>query len=138
MVSTQHRFYSEATQAGNSSIRSPQNCVAALDVAVIAALNSRDRSITIKAVDNFVADTPGHLKSLNKRMGSSDRAFFIKKCHDLQGSSARVGALAMATMCGDLANFADGDDIPSASRTLKLLETEFGCVRRALASAFDC
>jgi HPt (histidine-containing phosphotransfer) domain-containing protein len=130
MVSTQYPSPSEVGQADKSC--------APLDAGVIAALQMLDRSTTLEAVDNFMADTPGHLKTLNRRLGSSDGASFVKKCHGLQGSSARFGALRMASICGDLADFVDGNDMTSASRTLKLLEAEFVCVRRALAAAFDC
>jgi HPt (histidine-containing phosphotransfer) domain-containing protein len=78
-----------------------------LDSGVLAGLQVLDRTKMAEVVEIFIADTIGHLRSLDRGIHRADAVFVARKCHGLQGSSAKLGAATMANLCGQLKVAAD-------------------------------
>jgi len=119
------------------SIDTPSAVPEVLDSKIVAQLQALDRTDMTDLIEIFIADTIGHLKSLRRAVRTSNRAFVAKKSHGLQGSSASIGAVRMANLCGQLEVAGDSEDNSRGLEILGLLETEFGRVERALGSASE-
>ena len=80
----------------------------------------------------FLEDTEERLGKLREAVREGDAESLRHEAHSLRGSSANMGAPAMARISRDLERAGDSDDIGDAPRLLGLLEQEFGRVRPAL------
>jgi CheY-like chemotaxis protein len=72
----------------------------------------------------FLADTPPRIAALQKAAIESDAATFAKVAHALCGSSASIGAGALAAICRDLEIRARGGSIGNALR-MQSVEKEY-------------
>jgi CheY-like chemotaxis protein len=109
-----------------------------LDVAMVAGLQELDRAHggLAHVAETFISDSTTRLGALHRGIRDTDNQLVADTCHSLKGSSANMGASAMAQLCADLAVAADDLGIPGGRDILDRLEIEFARVRPALVAAF--
>ncbi len=122
--------YPEPTQASAPEV---------LDPAVITGLRDLDRARggMAQLAETFVQETITRLKALRRGIHDADTELVINICHSLQGSTATMGASAMAQLCADLQAAAHNPTIPGGLNILDELENAFGLVRTALTATFE-
>jgi two-component system, sensor histidine kinase and response regulator len=108
----------------------------ALDHSVLdrlRTLQSEDEPHLLKdLIEMFLEDTEERLGKLREAVREGDAESLRHEAHSLRGSSANMGAPAMARISRDLERAGDSDDLGDAPGLLGSLEQEFGRVRPAL------
>jgi PAS domain S-box-containing protein len=110
---------------------------AAIDTEVIEELRQADGQggggFLGALIDKFLLDeAPRRLASVKAAIAESDPQALSKAAHALKGSSAILGARAMASLCVALENRGRSGAVGGSSVLLSRLEDEFERVRRAL------
>ncbi|MBW3649899.1 MAG: Hpt domain-containing protein, partial [Actinobacteria bacterium] len=106
-----------------------------LDAEVLAALRgSEGEQFVAELVTLFVDSARERMAQLAQALASSDMSTAASAAHSLRGSSAGIGATAMAELCLRLERSASAGDVSAAAAPLPLLEAEFARVRAALAA----
>lgn len=105
---------------------------------MVAGLQELDRTHggMVHLVEMYLHDGTTRLGALNRGILDADSELVADTSHSLKGSSANMGALAMAQLCADLEAAADSVEIPGGREILDRLEIEFARVRPALIAAF--
>ncbi|MBW3614103.1 MAG: response regulator [Actinobacteria bacterium] len=105
------------------------------DDAVLAALqDSEDEQFFAEVVMLFIDTARDRIAQLWKALSSGDMPAATLAAHSLRGSSAEVGATAMAELCLGIERSAAEEDLSGAAEPLPLLEAEFARVRAALVA----
>jgi two-component system sensor histidine kinase/response regulator len=109
-----------------------------LDPGVISGLRELDHrgGGMAELVDLFISDTVSRLDDLGHGIAAGDASQVAKAGHTLKGSSANLGAFAMADLCEEIQSSATNHGLDGAGEILRRLEAEFRRVRAALTAAF--
>ena len=104
----------------------------------IRALSTdRGEALVQKVIAAYVADTPGHLKSLKSAIAGLDTGNVRKVAHSLKSSSANVGADTLAQMCKEMETLGRTDTTEGAAVILTDMEQEFQAVRHSLSTILE-
>jgi HPt (histidine-containing phosphotransfer) domain-containing protein len=72
-------------------------------IGTLAALNMRGQPDLVATVATaFLKAVPGYLVTLRENVGSPNVKILSRVSHDLKSSSASLGAVALASLCGGL------------------------------------
>jgi two-component system sensor histidine kinase/response regulator len=116
------------------AIRGPAS-VAALDPGRISQLRDLQRKgesdVLAWIVHPFLERTSINLAALRAALADLDAVALQQTAHALKGSSANLGALSLAALCGELEALGHSGDLTSAAEILPHLETELDRVRMA-------
>jgi HPt (histidine-containing phosphotransfer) domain-containing protein len=120
----------------------PQHASAddAASVAVdLAALHSLEEAqikgepdLIVELINLFIEDAPQKLNALRNGFDEGDGQAVRHAAHNLKGSSASMGALRMASVCGELEEACGREALEGVGVLLGLLSAEYGRVRRVL------
>ncbi len=109
-----------------------------IDPAVFAGLAELggvdSASLLRELIGLFLSDAAAYIDALRRAAGSGDRRSLETAAHTLKGSSASIGARAMAALCRALERLGDGAPPDAAPALIDRLEREFERVRGDLAS----
>ena len=88
-----------------------------------------------RLIEVFLSEVPSKLAALREGATRGEAQALEQRAHNLKGSSASLGALHMASICGELEALAQSGDLKSVPDLLAQLNAEFDRVRQALSSA---
>src|SRR4051812_39191703 len=94
-----------------------------------ALADGGDDDLVKEVLSVFQSDTEDRVKTMRAACGTGDREELRKQAHALKGSSAQVGALAMAKLCQTLETTARTADAAELERLVGEIDREFGEVR---------
>jgi HPt (histidine-containing phosphotransfer) domain-containing protein len=91
-----------------------------------------DEELAVKILRDFVSITPARLASLTEAMRTQDAKAVHEVGHALKGSSATIGAKALAAATGELEKAGKVGDLNDLERLLREAEQEFERLREVL------
>src|SRR5207248_9182412 len=109
----------------------------ALDPSVIAALREIEQGrpgLVREVVGLYLRNGPAQWAALRQAVERGDGHELEQVAHSLKGSSAQIGATALAARCRDLETAAQAADPSQAAALVATLERTFDQVRAALAA----
>ena len=86
-------------------------------------------------IDIYLRDTPPRIAALREAVRKRDPEALVFPSHSVKSSSANMGALALADMCGELEIMGRAGVIEGAAEKVSRVESEYKRVCRALAAA---
>ncbi len=105
------------------------------DGTVLAALRDSEGQEFFEEVATLFVDTARErMGRLVEALGAGDTGAAAMAAHTLRGSSAEIGATAMADLCLMIERAAGEDDVSGAAESVPLLESELERVRAALVA----
>jgi HPt (histidine-containing phosphotransfer) domain-containing protein len=111
----------------------------AIDHSVLAGLRKiqqKSKSDFLeRLIEVFLSEVPSKLAALREGATRGEAQDLEQRAHNLKGSSASLGALHMASICGELEALGQSGDLKSVPDLLAQLNAEFDRVREALSSA---
>jgi len=114
------------------------SCAAAIDRNVLDSIRQIQREgapdLLAKLIYLYVDSSPKYLEQMRIAVGSPDATAMIRAAHALRSSSASLGALNLAGLCGRLEEMGSAGSTKGAVTVLNELEAEYERVREALAS----
>jgi signal transduction histidine kinase/CheY-like chemotaxis protein len=127
-----------AGHAGGAADAPDTGSTGVLDPGVISGLRELDHrgGGMAELVDLFIRDTVSRLDDLGRGIAAGDASQVARAGHTLKGSSANLGASAMADLCEEIQASATNHALDGAADVLRRLEAEFRRVRAALTAAF--
>lgn len=84
-----------------------------------------DESLVAELVEIFLKDTPPRVQGMAEGLRIDDVKLFIHNAHALKGSSANMGANALAKICGELETLGRANKLDDARKLFPELEKEF-------------
>ncbi len=85
-------------------------------------------------IDLFLRETPAKIAAVRQAVEQRDAAKLAKAAHSLKGSSASLGARALARVCAELETRGKTGELTAAPDLIAELEAEFERTRLALAA----
>ena len=113
-----------------AQVRGAEPDAPALDPAALEGL--RAAGLLDQVVALYVRDTPGQLEALRRAAERGEAATLAEVAHSLKGSSALLGATALAARAAELQGMGDAGALHGAPAAVDALEQELGYVRTAL------
>ena len=113
-----------------AQVRGAEADAPALDPAALEGL--RAAGLLDQVVALYVRDTPGQLEALRRAAERGEAATLAEVAHSLKGSSALLGATALAARAAELQGMGDAGALHGAPAAVDALEQELGYVRTAL------
>jgi HPt (histidine-containing phosphotransfer) domain-containing protein len=101
--------------------------------AVLRDLDAGDGELLSAIVNEYVTDGGRLLVALREALAEGDPEALERAAHTLKGSSANLGAVRMAEVCGRLEALGRAGALGTAPRLLADADTAFAEVRAALA-----
>ena len=84
-----------------------------------------DESLVAELVEIFLKDTPPRMTAIVESLRTDDVKMLVHASHALKGSSANMGANALATVCGELERLGRANSLEAARILLPHVEKEF-------------
>ncbi|MGO9378806.1 MAG: response regulator, partial [Dissulfurispiraceae bacterium] len=85
-----------------------------------------------RMISIYLADSLKHVDNMRRALGMLDRTQFKRAAHTLKTSSATIGALGLAEICGELEQMGIGSSPEAAENVLSRMEVEYVAVREVL------
>ena len=85
-----------------------------------------------RVIELYLRDAPVRLAALSKSLADGDAAAMEQAAHSLKGSSANLGAVDFADLCGRLEKLAGTLTSTEARERFGRLEAEYGRVEAAM------
>jgi PAS domain S-box-containing protein len=101
-----------------------------VDPAVLEGL--RAAGLLDEVVALYLRQTPTQLEALRRAAERGEAATLAEVAHSLKGSSAQLGATALAARAAELQGMGDAGALHGAPTAVDALEQELGCVRAVL------
>ncbi len=90
------------------------------------------REVPHRIIELYLADSPERLATLRRALADRDAQTIVTAAHSLKGSSANLGAGALAELCHQLERLSE-DTVPAdAQARLHSLEAEYAKVEQAM------
>ncbi len=94
---------------------------------------SLGREVPYRIIELYLEDSPMRLAALRTALAAGDAPGIVSAAHSLKGSSANLGAAALAELCHQLERLSK-DAVPADTEArLGALEAEYGVVEQAMA-----
>jgi HPt (histidine-containing phosphotransfer) domain-containing protein len=104
-------------------------------IATLKELNPDDNGAFLKEIIGiYIEDTPRRLQDLKASLASGDVALFTRTAHTIKGSSANVGAVALASVAERLESMSRTEGLGGVAELAAKCETEFGRAAAELRS----
>jgi HPt (histidine-containing phosphotransfer) domain-containing protein len=87
-----------------------------------------------RVINLYLLESPKLIQKLKQAAGASDATEIARTAHSLKSSSANVGAKVLSRYCEDIEASARRADTEEARRICAKIETEHGCVQKALTA----
>jgi HPt (histidine-containing phosphotransfer) domain-containing protein len=87
-----------------------------------------------RVINLYMLESPKLIQKLKQAAGASDATEIARTAHSLKSSSANVGAKVLSRYCEDIEASARRADTEEARRIFAKIETEHGCVQKALSA----
>jgi len=95
-------------------------------IATLKELNPDDNGAFLKEIIGiYLEDTPRRLQDLKASLASSDAALFTRTAHTIKGSSANVGAVALAAAAERLEGLSRKEGLGGVAGLVAQCEAEF-------------
>jgi CheY-like chemotaxis protein/HPt (histidine-containing phosphotransfer) domain-containing protein len=124
------------TAVTGTSTPAPQEEESALCAQPFAALkelcDDEDPAFLLDLIKTYLQDTATHIATLRSAVFTRDARSLERTAHSLKSSSANIGALGMADLCGTLQTLGQAGSVPQAIPLVEQLTAEFDCVQKAL------
>jgi CheY-like chemotaxis protein len=85
-------------------------------------------------IQSYLESAPRLIETLQTAAARADSGALRYAAHTLKSSSASLGALALAELCGDLETTSNAGNLAYAAEILPTLEAEYRAVREALSA----
>jgi two-component system, sensor histidine kinase and response regulator len=125
--------------ASNASMAREQRSEPALDAEAFIALQAlygdEDPTALRSLIELFIRDATARVATLRAAVDTSDATALERAAHGLTSSSATVGALGMAELCGTLQTLGRSGSLTGAGPLVEQLSVEFNRVQQALSHA---
>ncbi|MDT4966787.1 MAG: hypothetical protein QOJ64_1524 [Acidobacteriota bacterium] len=110
----------------------------AVDLDVLHTLddpqNADESDLVVELIDLYVADASSKMAAIQKAVRGAEWLLLKRVAHNLEGSSATLGAKQMAVLCRDLQCLDSAPPIERSRTLLSRLEVEFRRVLIAFAA----
>ena len=93
-----------------------------------------EADLVVELMDLYTDDAPSKMAEIRKALGGAEGASLKRAAHNLEGSSATLGAKQMAVLCRDLQHLDHGNSIEHSRTLVSRLEDEFSQVLLAFAA----
>jgi CheY-like chemotaxis protein/nitrogen-specific signal transduction histidine kinase/HPt (histidine-containing phosphotransfer) domain-containing protein len=107
-----------------------------LDEAILKELSALDEpgapSILRRLLGDYLSETPAALSAINQHLHSGDTTDLGKRAHKLAGTSASLGAKAMAEVCNRIEQTVQRNETSPLAAMVEELEMRFTRTRTAL------
>ena len=90
------------------------------------------RPLVQETLDRFLTEAPKRLARIRDALGRGDAPALLFEAHSLKGSSAQIGAVRVAAVCGELEQRGRSADLTAAAGFLDDLERELARVKPLL------
>jgi HPt (histidine-containing phosphotransfer) domain-containing protein len=102
-------------------------------IKALRELNPGDNDVFLKEIVGiYIEDTPQRLKDLKTSLAAGDIPLFTRTAHTIKGSSANVGAVALAAVAERLESLSRRDGLGGVAPLLADCEREYGQAADAL------
>lgn len=88
--------------------------------------------IVREIVETYLEDLPTRTRAIVEAVAQGNAKEFHREAHNLKGSSASIGAIALAALCNDLETIGRADQTSPAREHLSTLQNESERVRESL------
>jgi|CZKI01.1.fsa_nt_gi HPt (histidine-containing phosphotransfer) domain-containing protein len=96
-------------------------------IATLNELNPDDNGAFLREIIGiYIEDTPRRLQDLKSSLASGDVALFTRTAHTIKGSSANVGAIALAGVADRLELLSRKEGLGGVAALVASCENEFG------------
>jgi HPt (histidine-containing phosphotransfer) domain-containing protein len=91
-----------------------------------------DRAFIVELIDTYVADAPLQLQSMRAATVAGSAADLVRPVHTLKSSSASLGALTLADLCGSIEARARAGEVEGAATAVGNVALALDAVLTAL------
>ncbi len=95
-------------------------------IAALRDLNPGDNDVFLmEIIGIYVEDTPVRIKELKQSLAAGELALFTRAAHTIKGSSANLGAIAVASVAEALENKSRTEGLVGLAPLVEQVESEF-------------
>jgi PAS domain S-box-containing protein len=127
------------TAASRTFTATEQGSQPALDAEAFMALQAlydhEGSTALLSLIELFIRDTTAHVATLRTAIDTNNATVLERAAHCLISSSATIGALGMAELCGALQTLGRAGSVAEAGPLVEQLSVEFNRVQQALSQA---
>lgn len=103
-----------------------------LDYDVINALKDVMEDDFTFLIETYFHDSLNRIQTLHNALPTMDNDVVRRAAHSFKGSCSNLGALRLASLCGELERNALQENLGSLNRDVKAIEEEFVIVKKLL------
>jgi two-component system, sensor histidine kinase and response regulator len=104
-------------------------------IAVKELYDGEDSTALLSLTELFIRDAAAHIATLQAAIERNDAQALERAAHTLTSSSATIGALGMADLCGALQTLGRSGSVTGAGPLVEQLSAEFDRVQQAISQA---
>ena len=133
-----HAVSRQTAAAAEMAAQASAKAADVLDRQVLAQLSrvltNGKPELLARVINLYLLESPKLIQKLKQAAGASDASEIARTAHSLKSSSANVGAKVLSRYCEDIEASARRADTEEARRIFAKIETEHGCVQKALTA----